>query len=100
MNAIIEAGREELLPEPFKILLLSVCAGVRRDEIDKLQWKQFLPDEPLISVEPTDCFFPKTLSSIRKVHLDPAVSQIIEEWKTLSDSRFVVNGVEPRIDVR
>ena len=96
VNAIIEAGREELLPEPFKILLLGVCA----DEIDKLQWKQFLPDEPLISVESTDYFFPKTLSSIRKVHLDPAVSQIIEEWKTLSDSRFVVNGVEPRIDVR
>ena len=52
--ALVESAKEELAteqPELFKIFLLGAMAGLRRHEIDLLQWRAFLFDEGAIRIE-------------------------------------------------
>ena len=81
--------------EAFKILLLSLCAGLRRNEIDKLQWSQLLFDEQIIRIEATDCFAPKADSS-GDVFIDAEVMEFFCELAGKSESRFVIDGNEPK----
>ena len=45
--------------EPYKIFLLAVGVGLRRKEIDLLEWDAFLWDSHVIRIEPTRYFHPK-----------------------------------------
>ena len=61
--ALVESAKEELAterPELFKIFLLGAMAGLRRHEIDLLQWRAFLFDEGAIRIETTEHFRPKS----------------------------------------
>jgi hypothetical protein len=53
------------------IFLLGVSAGLRRKEIDLLEWSAFRFKENAIRVEPTQFFHPKSQDSIAKVQVDP-----------------------------
>jgi hypothetical protein len=45
IEALIQASLRELPQEQLKIFLLATMAGLRRNEIDKLQWSAFRWDE-------------------------------------------------------
>jgi hypothetical protein len=47
-------------PELFKIFLLGVMVGLRRKEIDLLEWPSFRWDRGVIRIEPTRYFHPKS----------------------------------------
>ncbi len=81
--------------QAFRIFLLALCAGLRRNEIDKLQWTQLDFDRNLILIQETDCFSPKADSS-GQVYLDPEIMNLFRKFKKDSSSRFVIEGNEPR----
>ncbi|MCG8601149.1 MAG: site-specific integrase [Verrucomicrobiales bacterium] len=83
--------------EAFKIFLLALSLGLRRNEIDKLQWKQFLWSKGAVRIDVTDCFEPKANSG-GDVPLDPEILQFFRERKEEADDRFVIEGVEPILD--
>jgi integrase len=58
------------------VFLLALFAGLRANEIDKLQWSQIDLEKKTISIKPTDCFTAKTGSSNADV---PIEDQIVEE---------------------
>jgi hypothetical protein len=63
VETLLESAREELAtakPEQFKIFLLGACAGLRRNEIDKLPWSAFRFDEGVIHIAATEHFRPKS----------------------------------------
>ena len=91
----IREERAKSKRESFKILLLSLCAGLRRNEIDKLQWTQLLFDEQVIRIEATDCFAPKADSS-GDVPIDPEIMEFFCDLAAESSSRFVIDGLEPK----
>ena len=95
----IRQQRSDSKHEAFKILLLSLCAGLRRNEIDKLQWSQFLFEESAIRIEETDCFSPKADSS-GDVPIDSEVMDFFCDLATKSSCRFVINGQEPRLEAK
>src|SRR5207249_6231141 len=73
---LIEAAKTDLSdssPEAYKAFVLAVGAGLRKKEIDLLEWSSFKWKENTIRVEPTRYFHPKSEDSIADVPVDPEV---------------------------
>ena len=50
-SALLRAAVDELDPDALKVLLLALCVGLRRGEIDRLLWRQVDFDRELIRLE-------------------------------------------------
>ena len=95
--ALVESAKEELAteqPELFKIFLLGAMAGLRRHEIDLLQWRAFLFDEGAIRIETTEHFRPKSASSEGDIHVDGELLDVFRGFRARakSDSDFVIES--------
>jgi hypothetical protein len=76
---LVQAAEKELRtnnPEAFKIFINALCAGLRRNEIDKLPWRQVSLERKLISIQPTEYFSPKTKETSSDKYLDESVSNM------------------------
>jgi integrase len=54
---LMQAARSELeegAPELYKIFLLAVAVGLRRKELDLLEWPSFRWEDCLIRIQPTE----------------------------------------------
>src|SRR5207253_186340 len=67
---LIGDAQKELPIEPLKILLLALMVGLRRNEIDKLEFPAFRWDEGIIRIEATRYFHPKSEDAIGDVEVD------------------------------
>jgi integrase len=101
---LIEAAKKELAqpaPEQFKVFLLAVMAGLRRREIDTLEWSAFRWERGSIRVEPTKWFHPKSEDSIGDVEIDPELLEVFREYHAKAKGCFVIESkVKPRLDVK
>jgi integrase len=83
IGKIIEAANESLRsrdPECHAIFPLAVAAGLRRKEIDLLEWTSFLWEENMIRIQPTHFFHPKSEDSIADVQIDD------ESWRSFAST--------------
>jgi integrase len=74
-------------------------AGLRREEIDLLQWSAFKWDQKLLSIQRTRYFQPKSNHSIGDVDLDCEFVTLFRGWRAQarSDEDFViVSEVKPQ----
>lgn len=94
VRAALSAERKR---EAFKVLLIGLTAGLRRGEIDRLLWTQIDFERGQINVETTEVHQPKA-DSEGSIAVDPEVLELYRQWKKSSESRFVIAGVEPRVD--
>ncbi len=89
-------------PELFKIVLLALGAGLRRDEIDTLQWSQIQWHRNAIVVETTEHGGTKSADSEADVDVDPGLLEVLKEYLPKPGahaSQFVIESpVEPRPD--
>jgi integrase len=88
-------------PELFKIVLLALGAGMRRDEIDKLQWKQIQWQRNSIRVETTEHGSTKSAESEADIDVDPGLLEILKAYmpKPGKGSPFVIaSKIQPRPD--
>lgn len=86
-------------PELFKIILLALGAGLRRDEIDTLQWTQIKWDRNIIRIETTEHSGVKSTDSEADVDVDPGLLDILKTYmpKPGKGSPFVIeSSVQPR----
>ena len=95
--ALVESAKEELAterPELFKIFLLGAMAGLRRHEIDLLQWRAFLFGEGVIRIETTEHFRPKSASSEGDIHVDSELLDVFRGFRARakSGSDFVIES--------
>lgn len=95
--ALVESAKEELAterPELFKIFLLGAMAGLRRHEVDLLQWRAFLFHEGVIRIETTEHFRPKSSSSEGDIHVDAELLDVFRGFRARakSDSDFVIQS--------
>jgi hypothetical protein len=82
--ALIQKAREELAtekPEQYKVLLLAVTAGLRRREIDTLQWSAFRWSEGVVRIEATKWFQPKSEDSLGDVAIDAEVIRLFSSYR-------------------
>jgi integrase len=97
---LVDSAIRELKPhngEAFKIFLLGLCCGLRRNEIDKLLWRQVDLDRALITIRTTEVFSPKTRESCANVDMDASLVEILAEYRSGASGEFVVESeVEAR----
>lgn len=71
MEALVRAATRELDIEELKAFLLAGLAGLRRNEIDNLQWTAFHWDRAVLRVDVTEHLETKSEDSIGEVDLEP-----------------------------
>jgi hypothetical protein len=100
VQKLIAKAQDELSeadPECFKIFLLAVMVGLRRHEIDLLEWDSFHWDASVIRIEPTEYFLPKSEDSIGDVPVDPELMEIFRGYRARRPrDRFVIMAAEER----
>ncbi|MGH8092692.1 MAG: tyrosine-type recombinase/integrase [Chthoniobacterales bacterium] len=99
-NLIRDAIRElQGEPEQLKIFLLATMAGLRRNEIDKLEWSAFRWSDGVIRIETTKHFTPKTSDSGGDVPIDRELAAFFRGCYAKSSGPFVIEAeAEPRND--
>jgi integrase len=93
--SLLEAARQELAtekPEEFKALLLAAMAGLRRNEIDKLEWNAFHFEEGVIRIEATKHFRPKSRESENDVMIDAELIALFSCFYVQRKSDFVIES--------
>jgi integrase len=99
IEALIQSAMHELPQEQLKIFLLATMAGLRRNEIDKLQWQAFRWNEGVIRIEATEFFTPKTSDGAGDVPIDKELLAMFRGWHAKATGTFVIEAdAEPRID--
>jgi hypothetical protein len=92
---LIEKAKKELTqtePEQFKIFLLATMAGLRRNEIDKLEWTAFRWETGAIRIEATSYFHPKSEDSIGDVEIDPELLEVFRGYRARATGSFVIES--------
>jgi integrase len=94
---LIQAARQELTGQPFKIFILGLLVGLRKREIDLLTWAQVDFEKAKIFIERTEYFEPKSEDSIGEVDLDAELVATLRGWKAQASGVFVIeSNREPR----
>jgi integrase len=94
-----EGKPREPSPEIFKVILLALGAGLRRDEIDTLQWRQILWGQNAIRIETTEFGGTKSHDSENDIDVDPGLLEILKSYlpKPGEGTPFVIQSpVSPR----
>ena len=101
VEQVIKAAQVDLPSEQMKIFLLAIMAGLRRNEIDKLEWSAFRWSEGVIRVEATHHFQPKSEDSIGDVDVDPELLEIFRGFLARAKGTFVIESSNaPRLGTR
>ena len=94
-KAAVELGAEPAMAEPWKIFLLALCCGLRRSEIDYLEWQQIDLKAGDLEVETTAWFKPKSKESAGVVDMDEGVVAVLRAAKEKATGEFVIESPLP-----
>lgn len=102
IETLIMAAKNELPglghDQQWLIFILAVSAGLRRNEIDKLTWRQVDLHKLQISLTATKYFKPKSENSGTSVAIDPDLGKLLQGYKAKGTSEFViVENVAPNM---
>ena len=92
---LLVAARNELAeekPEQFKIFILALLAGLRRKEIDNLEWQSIDFENSIIRIEITRYFQPKSEDSLGEIEVDREVIETLRTYYPKAKDRFVINS--------
>jgi integrase len=91
--ALVEMAQE---PELLKALTLGLCCGLRRNEIDKLEWNAFDFEQSLIRIAPTAVLHIKG-KRIGEVAVEPEIMALFRGWFAKRTGSFILESeVEAR----
>jgi len=77
------------------IFLLAVTSGLRRKEIDLLEWPSFRFKDNVIRIEPTQFFHPKSQDSIAEIQIDSEIMAIFRQYHAKAKGTFVIPSGHP-----
>ena len=81
--------------QQFKILLLAIMVGLRKNEIDKLLWEQIDLQRGIIRIEATAYFRPKTEEAAAAIHIDDEIRTILQGYRAKAKGKFVIEATKP-----
>jgi integrase len=100
LEKITRAAVKELPEQEFKVFILASMGGLRRNEIDKLEWSAFRWEQSILRIENTKHFQTKNEGSRGDVDLDPEVSALFREFYASATGPFVIESpVKPRMGI-
>ncbi|MHC1763101.1 MAG: tyrosine recombinase XerC [Verrucomicrobiia bacterium] len=92
-GALLQAAQAELAegdPDGYATVLLALGAGLRRSEIDGLQWQQVMPDRGVIRVMTTAARRTKSAESEGDVQVDAGLFAELERTRRPGKTLFVI----------
>jgi integrase len=92
---LIKAAKAELrdsLPEAYKVFLLAIGAGLRKKEIDLLEWSSFRWGENVIRIGATRYFHPKSEDSSADLPVDREVMALFRGYYEHAKGPFVIKS--------
>jgi integrase len=95
-------ARQELAPtDPgaYLVFLLALGAGLRKAEIDGLEWRHINFTRAVILVEPTEYRGLKSAESAAEVQIDPVLVEELRQFKPKGDPQFVIESGLPALKV-
>ena len=95
---LIRLANKELRPSDpaaYMIFLLAVTSGLRRKEIDLLEWPSFRFKDDVIRIEPTQFFHPKSQDSIAEIQIDPEIMAVFRQYRAKAKGAFVIPSGRP-----
>jgi integrase len=98
IGRLIGSATEELAddePEVYKVFLLAVMGGLRRKEIDLLEWTSFQWDKGCIRIEPTQYFAAKSEDSYSDIAVDPELLTLFRSYHNQAEGQFVIESSNP-----
>ena len=90
--ALVQAATHELDPDVLKALLLALCVGLRRGEIDRLLWRQVDFDRELIRLETTEAGALKTEDSAGSVQIDEELNTLLRGFRAKAKSDYIIEA--------
>lgn len=90
--SLIAAATEGLRGEVFKIFCLGLLCGLRKREIDLLEWSQVDFSKGKIRIERTEHFEPKSEESVGEVDLDAELVALLRGWSASATGPFVIES--------
>ena len=97
VETLLGAAQEELPAEELKILLLATMAGLRRNEIDKLEWRAFQWNQNRIRIEATRFFHAKSEDALADVEIDAQLVKVFRGFCARAQGDFVIESdIAPR----
>lgn len=100
IEELIKRAQVELPLEELKIFLLAALAGLRRNEIDKLEWSAFQWDKGVIRIAATAYFHPKSEDALADVEVDSELLEVFRGFRARATSNFVIEATtSPRVGV-
>jgi integrase len=95
VEKLTHAAHKELAKKDapaFLAFVLALGAGLRRIEIDRLEWTAFHWDENVIRIEPTEHFDVKTEHSIGDISVDKELMSVMRGYHGKARSNFVIES--------
>lgn len=91
-SVLLAEARKELIEDldSYRCILLALGAGLRRSEIDVLQWQNVMPDQNIIRVITTAQRRTKSNESEGDVQVDPALISELQRIRGAGATLFVV----------
>jgi integrase len=97
ISALANAARQELPLPQYKIFTLALIFGLRRREIDSLQWSALDLDAGILRIAVTDEAQLKSVSSAADLPMPDHARSLFRDWQSRSTSRFVIESLlEPK----
>lgn len=90
--ALTKLAQEKLPVEQFKVFLLALHLGLRRNEIDKLTWAQFDFERLQLHVEVTQYAQLKTEGSEEDVGMEPELAEYFQRLSRQARGIFVIES--------
>ncbi len=103
IEAMVAAAALELpgKPELFKAFLLLVGCGLRRGELDNLEWNAINWNRSSVHVGPTQYLHVKSQRSIGDVDIDPEILAILRGYHARKTQNFILESdSDPMVRVR
>jgi integrase len=89
---------KELTEQELKVFLLASMGGLRRNEIDKLEWPAFHWEQSILRIENTKHFQTKNEGSRGEVDLDPEFCALFRGFHAKAAGPFVIESpIKPRL---
>lgn len=98
VQALIAAAQNELKPnepEAYKAFLLGLFAGMRRSEIDSVEWGMVDRTNNLIRLQETEWLSLKSQDSAREITIDKELLNELGELMPAGNSRFIIASDRP-----
>jgi integrase len=89
-EAVAELGEDH--PEELKAFLLALVLGLRRREVDTLEWPSFDFGTSTLRVVPTRWYQLKTNESAAVLPVEPEILELFRGWRARATSEFVIES--------